>query len=129
MDSLLDTAATSSLTVEMARQLTYKANSPIRVTEDKIRSDCLRQVMLAARQGKTQCRFEVPAYTFGLPLYSQQYIRDKVGYRLQKEGWGVKVKGKDQMLLNWGEANTNAQSSKTGPKPKPKSKAKQAPNK
>ena len=103
MDSLLDMAATSSLTVEMARQLTYKANSPIRITEDKLRNDCLRQVMLAARQGKNECRFEVPAYTFGLPLYSQQYMRDKIGYRLQREGWGVKVKGKDQMLLTWGE--------------------------
>ena len=120
MDSLLDMAATSSLTVEMARQLTYKANSPIRVTEDKIRNDCLRQVMMAARQGKTECRFEVTAYTFGLPLYSQQYIRDKVGYRLQKEGWGFKVKGKDQMLLTWGEGNTKTPTTKKGTKSRPK---------
>lgn len=103
MDSLLDMAATSSLTVEMARQLTYKANSPHRITEDKLRNDCLKQVMLAARQGKSECKFEVPAYTFGLPLYAQQFMRDKVGHRLQQEGWGVKVKGKGQMLLSWGE--------------------------
>lgn len=120
MDSLLDMAATSSLTVEMARQLTYKANSPLRVTEDKLRCDCLRQVMLAARQGKTECRFEVPAYTFGLPLYSQQYMRDKVGYRLQKEGWGVKVRGKAQMLLTWGESRQAAAPKKIAARPKAK---------
>lgn len=122
MDSLLDMATTSSLTVEAARQLTYKANSPLRVTEDKLRSDCLRQVMLAARQGGAQCRFEVPAYTFGLPLYSQQFMRDKVAYRLQREGWGVKVRGKAQMLISWAEADKNKK-----PDAKPKGKQKKKP--
>ena len=53
----------------------------------------LWQVMLAAKQGGSQCQCEAPALSFGLPLYSR-YMQDGLGYRL-----GVLWQGDGTLVL------------------------------
>lgn len=100
MDALLGGSG-RRLTVQMAQQMTYRAQSPLRVTEEKLFNDCCSQIAVCAQQGLTDTVFQVPAYSLGLPLYDPRHLRDVLAYRLQREGWKVKVKEPDLLWIGW----------------------------
>lgn len=100
MDALLGGSG-QRMTVQMAQQMTYRAQSPRRVTEEKLYNDCCSKIAMSAQQGQTETVFQVPAYSLGLPLYSPKHMRDVLAYRLHREGWKVKVRDPDLLWVGW----------------------------
>lgn len=97
---------TRRLTVQMAQQMTYKAQSPQRVTEEKLYNDCCSKISACAQQGHTQAIFQIPAYSLGLPLYNIRYMRDVLAYRLQREGWKIRTRDPDAIWVGWAAQET-----------------------
>ena len=102
MDHFLSSEV-QKLTPQMAQALTYKAQSPQRITEHKLYEDCCRHIRATAAQGRSSCIFKVPAYMLGLPLYRVNLMRDSLAYRFTQEGWKAMVRDKDLIMIDWKE--------------------------
>ena len=92
------------LTVDDARQLTYKATAPVRLTETHIYEICCKRIRQEAAKGALQASCTVPHFAFGLPLYNVRIMRDKVAMRFEREGWSVSCHGQDALSVSWGQA-------------------------
>ncbi len=91
------------LTVDVARQLTFKATAPARTTEEHVYEMCCKRVRQEASQGAAQASCVVPQFIFGLPMFNRRLIRDKVALRFEREGWSVACYGQEGVLLGWGQ--------------------------
>lgn len=116
------------LTVDVARQLTFKATAPARTTEEILYDKCGRCVRQEAASGSLSAVCTIPRFTFGLPMYSRRIMRDKVAMRFEREGFVVQCHGGDGLVIGWGgEARSKpAATPKANPPPRGKPKAKPA---
>lgn len=119
------------LTVDAARQLTFKATAPARTTEEMLYDKCSRAIRQEASAGGLSAQCTIPRFTFGLPMYSQRIMRDKLAMRFEREGWVVNCHGPDCLVIGWGaeakskhlpQRKTTVSAAK--PKPKPNVKRK-----
>lgn len=92
------------LTVEDARQMTFKATAPVRLTESHIYEICCKRIRQEASRGGLQATCSVPHFAFGLPLYNVRIMRDRVALRFEREGWSVTCLGQDGLVVSWGQA-------------------------
>ncbi|KAK9827001.1 hypothetical protein WJX74_003224 [Apatococcus lobatus] len=74
------------LTVDSARQLTYKATAPIRTTEEQLYDICCKRIRQEAAGGSLQAECTVPQFIFGLPLFNRRIMRDRVAMRGRSAG-------------------------------------------
>lgn len=110
-------AGPARLTVDAARQLTFKATAPARTTEEHLYDMCLKRVRQEACAGGTRARCSMPRFIFGMPLFSQRIMRDQLAMRFEREGWSVECLGADELVIGWGQGATV----KAKPKPHRKS--------
>ena len=90
------------LTVDAARQLTFKATAPARTTEETLYDTCVRAIRREACKGATCVACTIPRFLFGLPLYSQRIMRDRVAMRFEREGFVVTVQGAEGLVVGGG---------------------------
>lgn len=111
------------LTVDAARQLTFKATAPARTTEEMLYDKCAKSIRQEACSGNLSATCTIPRFTFGLPMYSQRIMRDKLAMRFEREGWVVNCHGPDCLVIGWGgdaKSRSIPQRKTAPPKPKPK---------
>ncbi|KAK9816163.1 hypothetical protein WJX74_010228 [Apatococcus lobatus] len=87
------------LTVDAARQLTFKATAPARTTEESLYDSCCKRVRQEAATGHLQASCVVPQFIFGLPLFNRRIMRDKLALRFEREGWTVSCYGQEGLVI------------------------------
>ena len=90
------------LTVDAARQLTFKATAPVRTTEEHLYDLCCKRIRQEAANGALQATCTVPQFIFGLPLFNRRIMRDRTALRFEREGWMVSCHGQEGIIIGWG---------------------------
>ena len=113
------------MTVDAARQLTFKATASARTTEESLYDGCCKRVRQEAATGHLQASFVVPQFIFGLPLFNRRIMRDKLALRFEREGWTVACHGQEGLMVGWGQGarGKTAPHRKSAPAPKRDGKA------
>ncbi len=91
------------MTVDAARQLTFKATAPVRTTEENLYDACCKRVRQEAAGGHLQAACVVPQFLFGLPLFNRRIMRDRLALRFEREGWTVACHGQEGLVVGWGQ--------------------------
>ena len=79
------------ITVQLAQEMTNKANLPKRIVDEKFMAMAKTRIELSAKKGNSWCAFQLPKFEVGTPVYDVVKVRNKILKKLAQEGWEVKA--------------------------------------
>lgn len=85
-----DDLGKTPITVQLAQEMTNKANLPKRIVDEKFMSMVKTRIELSARKGNYSCTLQLPKFEVGTPVYDVLKVRNRLVKRLSQEGWDVK---------------------------------------
>lgn len=96
-----DDLGKTPITVQLAQEMTNKANLPKRLVDDKFTAMVKTRIEVAARKGEYSCALQLPKFELGTPVYDVLKVRNRLVKRLTTEGWDVKAIQPHGLEISW----------------------------
>ena len=92
----------SRLTAQKAHNFVLASQAGKNIVENKFMISVENYIKTVSQQGRLFLFYTIPTYQFGLPIYNPQDILLKIGKRLVRRGFRVKLVGTNHMYIEWG---------------------------